>query len=46
MELTPVLTIDRYELGEGEITKKLHKAYVDAARGMNEEFKQWVTAVY
>lgn len=46
MELTPVLTIDRYELGEGEITKKLHKAYVDAARGMSNEFKQWVTAIY
>ncbi len=46
MELTPVITIDKYELGEGEITKTLHKAYVDIARGRNEEFRQWVTAVY
>ena len=46
MELTPVLSIDKYELGEGEITKKLHKAYVDAARGMNEQFKDWVTTIY
>ena len=46
MELTSVLSIDRYELGEGEITKKLHKAYVDAARGMNEHFMDWVTAIY
>lgn len=46
MELTPVLSIDRYELGEGEITRKLHKAYVDAASGMNGKFKSWVTAIY
>mgnify|MGYP002510967678 CR=1 FL=1 len=46
MGLTPVLSIDKYELGEGEITRKLHKAYVDAARGLNEEFKNWVTPIY
>lgn len=46
MELTPVLSIDRYELGEGEITKELHKAYVDTASGKNEQFKNWVTAIY
>ena len=46
MELTSVLSIDRYELGEGEITRELHKAYVDAARGMNEQFRSWVTAIY
>lgn len=46
MEITPVLSIDRYELGEGEITKKLHKAYVDAARGMNAQFLDWVTPIY
>ena len=46
MELTPVLSIDKYELGEGEITRKLHKAYVDAARGMNDKFKHWVTPIY
>lgn len=46
MELTPVLSIDRYELGEGQITKELHKAYVDAASGKNEQFKNWLTAIY
>ena len=46
MELTPVLGIDKYGIGEGEITKQLHKAYVDAARGMNEQFKNWVTPIY
>lgn len=46
MELTPVLSIDRYELGEGEITRRLYKAYVEAAIGMNEEFKEWATPLY
>lgn len=46
MELTPVLSIDRYELGEGEITRELHQAYIDAARGSNEQFKNWVTPIY
>ena len=46
MELTPILSIDRYELGEGEITKQLHKAYVDTASGKNEQFRDWVTAIY
>lgn len=46
MELTPVLSFDKYELGEGDISRKLHKAYVDAASGKNEEFKSWVTGIY
>lgn len=46
MELTPVLSIDKYELGEGEISKKLHKAYVDAASGKNEDYISWLTNVY
>ena len=46
MELTPILSIDRYDLGEGEITRKLHKAYVDAASGKIEEFDNWVTPIY
>ena len=46
MEVAPVLSIDRYELGEGNITRKIHRAYVDAASGRNEQFKKWVTNVY
>lgn len=46
MELTPVLSIDRYELGEGEITKKLHRAYLDVASGKNKEFKEWITSIF
>ncbi len=46
MELTPILSVDRYDLGEGNITRKLHKAYVDAASGSNDEFRNWVTPIY
>lgn len=49
MEVTPVLSVDRYEIngGEaGEITTELHKAYLDAARGLVPELKDWVTGIY
>jgi branched-chain amino acid aminotransferase len=48
MELTPVLSIDRYPLteGAGTITADLHAAYLKAVRGMDEEFENWVTPIY
>ena len=46
MELTPVLSIDRYELGEGEITKTVHKIYIDFARGVIEDNRDWLTPIY
>lgn len=49
MEVTPVISIDRYVVGNGEtgkITAELHKAYLNAARGMNAELKDWVTPIY
>lgn len=49
MEVTPILSIDKYIVGNGEtgkITVELHKAYLDAARGNNEKLKNWVTPIY
>lgn len=49
MEVTPVFSVDRYEINNGEagkITTDLHKAYLDAARGLIPELKQWVTPIY
>ena len=49
MEITPVLSVDKYAVGSGEagqITVELHKAYLDAARGMNADLKDWVTPIY
>lgn len=49
MEVTPVISIDKYVIGNseaGEITTRLHRAYLDAARGKNEKMKDWVTPIY
>ncbi len=49
MEITPVLSIDRYQVGSGEIgmlTKELHMLYLDIARGKSENFKNWITPIY
>ena len=45
MEVTSILSIDKYELGEGEITKRLDGVYVDAARGNNKDFIMWITEI-
>ena len=49
MEITPVLSIDRYTIGNGDtgnITKHIHLKYLDAVQGKDKEFKQWVTPIY
>ncbi len=49
MEVTPILSIDRYVVGSGEsgvITEELHKAYLDVVKGKNEEFKDWIIPIY
>lgn len=49
MELTPILSIDRYEVGseeKGEVTRMLHKIYVEAAQGKIKEYNDWITPVY
>ncbi len=49
MEITPVLSVDRYTVGSGEmgeITRMLHKAYLDAATGKDKAFAEWLTPIY
>lgn len=49
MEVTPILSVDKYVIGNGnagELTTKLHKAYLDAAKGKNDNWKDWVTPIY
>lgn len=49
MEITPILSIDRYSIGLGDvgvITKDLHLTYLDTVRGKLDEFKDWVTPIY
>ncbi|MDE6091310.1 MAG: branched-chain amino acid transaminase [Duncaniella sp.] len=49
MEITPIYSIDRYPIGsgeQGEITKKIHILYIDAARGRLASRKNWLTPIY
>lgn len=48
MEITPVYSVDRYEItnNAGEITKMLHKKYLDVVMGKEEKHKNWVTPIY
>lgn len=49
MEITPVVSVDRYLVGDGEageITSKIHEKYLDIAKGNSKEFHDWVTAIY
>ena len=49
MEVTPVLSIDKYTIGNGDagvITKEIHLIYLDIASGKVDEFKDWVTPIY
>lgn len=48
MEITPVLSVDRTVITNdaGEITEKIHKLYLDVAKGKVKEFRDWVTPIY
>lgn len=49
MEMTPVLSVDKYIVGNGdtgELTKKLHLRYLDVVMGKVEKFKGWNTPIY
>lgn len=49
MEVTPVLSVDRYIIGSGnngKITETIHKLYLDVASGRDEAFKNWITSIY
>jgi branched-chain amino acid aminotransferase len=40
-EVTPVRSVDDHELGVGEITLELQKAYLGTVKGENERWAQW-----
>lgn len=49
MEITPVVSIDKYKVGTGEkgsITQLLHQMYLDAVTGKIADLKNWVTPIY
>lgn len=49
MEITPVLSIDQYQLGSGtagKITALIHEEYLSIVKGEKDEYKDWVTPIY
>ena len=49
MEITPIISIDKYVIGNGEIgtiTEDLHHSYLDVVKGKCDRFKKWVTPIY
>ena len=48
-EITPILSIDRFPLGDGEvgpITQRLLAAYMDMVRGVDKRYPEWRTPTY
>jgi len=49
MEITPVLSVDRYSIGTGEmgeITQNLHIKYLEIVCGKIKKFENWLTPIY
>lgn len=49
MEITPVLSVDRYSLGHGaigDITKKIYEKYLQIVQGKSDFNNNWITPIY
>ena len=49
MEITPILSIDKYTIGkgvQGNIIHLLRSKYLEIATGKNKDFSRWVPSVY
>lgn len=49
MEITPIYSIDRYQIGDGQkgkTTHALHVKYLEAVQGKLEDRKDWLTPIY
>jgi branched-chain amino acid aminotransferase len=44
-EVTPLRSIDDHEIGVGEVTLKIQKAYLDTVRGQSDRWSQWLEHV-
>ena len=44
-EVTPLRSIDDHEIGVGEVTLQIQKAYLDTVRGQSERWAQWLDPV-
>ena len=49
MELTPILSIDKYLVNnglQGEMARKIHKKYLQVVTGREVKFMNWLTPIY
>lgn len=49
MEITAVLSVDKYGISKGEVgevTKKVHKAYLEVVTGRKQKYISWLTPIY
>ncbi|WP_034599802.1 branched-chain amino acid transaminase [Lacrimispora aerotolerans] len=49
MEITPIFSIDKYLINNGEkgpITDKIHKEYLRVVTGDSQEYSKWLTPIY
>ena len=49
MEITPIYSVDRYQIGdgqEGKVTHDLHVKYLEVVQGKLADKKDWLTAIY
>jgi len=44
-EVTPLRSIDDHEIGVGEVTREIQRAYLDTVRGKSERWSQWLDPV-
>src|SRR4051794_3354454 len=44
-EVTPLRSVDDHELGVGEVTLAIQKAYLDTVRGASDRWQQWLDPV-
>ena len=49
IEIVPIISLDRIPIANGKpgpITKKIQDLYLSIARGLNENYSQWITPIY
>jgi branched-chain amino acid aminotransferase len=44
-EVTPLRSIDDHEIGVGDVTREIQRAYLDTVRGNSERWAQWLDPV-
>jgi branched-chain amino acid aminotransferase len=44
-EVTPLRSVDDYEIGVGDVTRAIQKAYLDTVRGQTDRWSHWLDPV-